>query len=100
MKAIIFNINRALIIDVTNINQTGNRIFFEYSELKTTINVSADSVMFIDADIDVVKTFAESLVGENGEVTCYNLKEKSTSVKKVSTPNTRSTNLTKKLTNK
>ena len=100
MKVIIFNNDKALIMDVENFRpSSSDRTLIQYPELNIFMSVPTDKIIYIDADMDVVKVIAESLVGEDGEITCYNLKEKSVSVKKVGNSSSRG-NLAKKLINK
>ena len=100
MKAIIINEKIATIIDADDYKNlsTGNLLFRDES-LNINTQFFNFKVVLSNDEMEEVRKLAESLVGTNGEVTYYNRKDKSTSVKTVGSPNDRSKSLVKKLSN-
>ena len=101
MNTIKVNGNKALVIQGGNIKMNGNYTEIKYSNATVYISDNAICVHATLENIDsVTRAIASSLVGEDGEITFYNPKEQSMSIKKVGDINSRNSGLTKKLTNK
>ena len=103
MNTIKVNGNKAIVIEGGNISIPEEHIKIEYANPRVALYIYND-IICVDTEADeislVSKKIAESLVGENGEITFYNPKEKTLSVKRVGDSTSRSASLTKKLTNK
>ena len=83
MKAIILNSNKALVIETNNIKENNNLLEINYNDPKISLVVPINNVICVNADDDVAKIIATSLVGENGEITFYNPKERTLRTNKV-----------------
>ena len=103
MNTIKVNGNKALVIEGGNISMPDEHTKIEYANPHIALHIYNDVICVDTTDEDisfVSKKIAESLVGEDGEITFYNPKEKTLSIKKVGDSASRSASFTKKLTNK
>ena len=101
MNTIKVNGNKALVFQDGNIKIQGEYTEINYSDVTIYISNNTICVHAPNDKLDsVTRSIASSLVGEDGEISFYNPKEESMSIKKVGDINSRNSAFTKKLTNK
>ena len=71
MKAVIFNSNNALVLEVTSAKTEENGNTIEIDTNCAKINTSINNTLIINGNEEIVNNIVESLVGEEGTITYY-----------------------------
>ena len=99
MKAIIFNNNNAVILDIDKELSSSYNNEAELISNNFSITLSLNNTILFEGTDEMAKSLAESLVGSDGEVTIYNPNQREFHINKVSAISNRNNKKIKVLRN-